>query len=115
MNFQDEWDLESAMTVLKHQSVDAQTWAEAVEWLLLYGPPEMQDLLLLASAAATQTQFPELRATGYTRDGQPCYDVKAIAKSLDISAEEAQEIITKKEMAHEMRHFVNENETFKLQ
>ncbi len=115
MNFNDEWDLESAMAVLKHQSVDAKTWAEAVEWLLLYGPTDVQELLLQASSTATRNQFPELKATRYSRDGHPCYDIDAIAKSLNISEEEAKEIIAKKEMAHGVRHFVDEDETWKVQ
>lgn len=115
MDFKDEWDVESAMTVLNHQSVDSKTWAEAVEWLLLYGPPEVRELLLQASSTATQTHFPELHATGYTSDGEPCYDIKAVAKSLNISEEEAKEIISQKEMAHKMRHFIDKDEVWKVQ
>ena len=39
MQAKDLWDLESAMKVLTHDSVDSKLWAEAVEWLILYGPP----------------------------------------------------------------------------
>jgi len=115
MNFEDEWDLKNALAVLRHQSVDAKTWAEAVEWLLLFGPSEIQELLLQASTMATDEHFPELKATGYTRDGQPCYDIDAVARTLNISTEKAKKIIAKKEMAHGMRHFIDEDETWKIQ
>ncbi len=115
MSNRDEWDLDSAMAILQHQTVDAKLWAEAVEWLLLYGPPEIQELLAEASATATHESFPELEPTGYTRNGQPCYDIKAIAQSLNISEQEAKEIITKKEFTHSTRYFIDKDETFKLQ
>ncbi len=115
MSHQHEWDLESAMAVLQHQTVDAKLWAEAVEWLLLYGPPEIQELLAQASTTATSESFPELKATGYTRDGQPCYDIKAIARSLNINEEEAKEIIARKEFDHETRYFYDKKETYKVQ
>lgn len=115
MSHQHEWDLESAMAVLQHQTVDAKLWAEAVEWLLLYGPPEIQELLAQASTTATNESFPELKATGYTRDGQPCYDIKAIARSLNISEKEATEIIAQKEFDHDTRYFYDKKETYKVQ
>ena len=85
MEFKDHWTLENALKVLQHPTIDAKLWAEAVEWLLLYGPLEIQTLLLHASGVATTQCFPELEATKYTEDGQPCYDVAAIAKTLGIN------------------------------
>ena len=41
MDFKDEWDLDTALKVVQNKTVDSKLWAEAVEWLLLYGPPEI--------------------------------------------------------------------------
>jgi hypothetical protein len=105
MNFKDQWNLETALKILQHQTVESQLWAEAVEWLMLYGPPEIKEILLKASGIATETFFPELKPTSYSADGEPYYDVAAIAKALGISEEEAHEIIRRKEIAHQMQHF----------
>ena len=43
--FAQQWTLESALAVLEHPTVDSKLWAEAVEWLLVYGPPEVRELL----------------------------------------------------------------------
>lgn len=105
MNFKDQWNLETALKILQHQTVDSQLWAEAVEWLMLYGPPEIKELLLKASGIATETHFPELKPTSYGTDGEPYYDVAAIARALGINEDEAQEIIRRKEIEHQMHHF----------
>ncbi len=97
MEFKDLWDLESAMQILEHKTVDSKLWAEAVEWLLHYGPPEIRQMLLEASEIATGTTFPELKPTHYTPDGQPCYDISALAKTLDITEEQTREILRRKE------------------
>ena len=97
MEFKDLWDLKSAMQVLEHKTVDSKLWAEAVEWLLHYGPPEIRQMLLEASEIATGTTFPELKPTHYTPDGQPCYDISALAKSLGITEEQTREILRRKE------------------
>ncbi len=91
MNFKDHWDLDTAMEILQNKTVDSKLWAEAVEWLLLYGPPEIVALLLKASSQATDTTFPELQPLTYTQDGQPFYDVKEIAATLGISEDEVRE------------------------
>lgn len=96
MEYKEIWDLESAMIVLSSPTVDSKTWAEAVEWLILNGPPEIQKLLLEASASATQSSFPELEPSHITTDGQPCYDIAALAKSLDITEDEVRAILEKK-------------------
>jgi hypothetical protein len=112
MNFKDQWTLETALQILQHQTVDSQLWAEAVEWLMLYGPPEIKDLLLKASGIATETYFPELKPTSYGIDGEPYYDVAAIARALGIDEDEALEIIRRKEIEHQLRHFFSgETET----
>ena len=106
MDFKDQWDLEAAMKVLEHKTVDSKLWAEAVEWLMLYGPPEIQKLLMEASAHATATSFPELQPTGYTADGQPMYDVAYLAKELGISEDEVRIIIEEKEKQHKEQSLI---------
>jgi len=108
MDFKDQWDLDTAMQILQNKTVDSKLWAEAVEWLLLYGPPEIVDVLLKASSHATGDIFPELQVKNYTPDGQPCYDVKEIARSLGISEKEALEIIARKEQFHKVPHFFDD-------
>lgn len=100
MNLKDEWDLKSAMQVLEHKTVDSKLWAEAVEWLILYGPPEIQKLLLQASAQATESSFPELKPSHYTDDGLPYYDIAALAVELGTTEEEIRATIAQKETAH---------------
>jgi hypothetical protein len=115
MTLKEEWDVDSAMQVLKHPTVDAKLWAEAVEWLLLYGPDEVREILLNASGTATHECFPDMQAKGYAADGQPCYSVEELAKSLHIDTEETKEIIRNKEKAHDLHHFIDEEDTTKLQ
>lgn len=112
MEFKDHWTLENALKILQHPTVDSKLWAEAVEWLLLYGPPDIQRLLLHASGIATKQYFPELEAEKYTEDGQPCYDIASIAKALGIDTEDACRTIAEKEMAHQIRHFIDPDETY---
>jgi hypothetical protein len=97
MNSKTLWDLETAMKVLEHDSVDSKLWAEAVEWLMIYGPPEIRRLLLDASLSATTRSFPELKPCSFTDDGQPIYDVQALARSLGITEQEVQKILAEKE------------------
>ena len=96
MSSKDGWDLENALKVLQHPTVDAQTWAEAVEWLLRYGPDSIKKILLEASTTATEMQFPEIQPAYYTEDGQAVYDAEGIAEILGISVEQANEIINRK-------------------
>lgn len=113
--FRQQWTLETAMTVLKHPTVDSETWAEAVEWLLLYGPPQTRDLLQQASNHATQESFPELRPQRYAPDGSACYDIVDLARSLGITEEEARQQLAEKEEKHGIRHGFNEEDTTGLQ
>ena len=104
------WDLESAMKVLAHDSVDSKVWAEAVEWLILYGPPEIRQMLLDASTTATNTSFPQLKPSHYTPDGQAFYNIGELAKSLGIKEDEAKTILKKKEEEHHSQQFIDEDE-----
>ncbi|NOQ45323.1 MAG: hypothetical protein GQ559_01390 [Desulfobulbaceae bacterium] len=113
--FKKEWTVESAMEIMQHPTVDSKIWAEAVEWLLLYGPPEVQELLSQSSGHATRESFPDLKPEGFTKDGEPCYNIAAIAKSLGISEEEAAGMVAEKEAKHGIRQLYEEQETTKLQ
>lgn len=115
VDFQQEWTLESAMEILQHPTVDSQIWAEAVEWLMIYGPPEVQKLLQQASGHATQESFPELRPQRYAPDGSPCYDLSELAQTLGISEEEAREKLQEMETKHGIRHGFGEEDTTGLQ
>ncbi|MBI5558696.1 MAG: hypothetical protein HY885_13775 [Deltaproteobacteria bacterium] len=114
-DFKKSWTLEMAVAVLENTNVDAKTWSEAVEWLLLYGPPHIRELLGQASHSATSACFPELKPSGYTRDGQACYEIDAIAESLGLSREEAIEKMTELEQIHGFRHLYEDDETLKVQ
>jgi hypothetical protein len=98
MKYKELWDLESAMQVLQHKTVDAKLWSEAVEWLLLHGPQEIKQLLLDASEIATGTAFPDLKPSQYTPEGQPYYDISALAKTLGLTEDQTREILQKKDM-----------------
>ncbi len=112
---QNQWTLETAMEIMQHPTVDSKIWAEAVEWLMLYGPPEIRELLQQASGHATKESFPDLAPTGFAADGQPCYTITDLAKSLNISEEEAAKMIAEKEKQHGIRQLFEEQETTKLQ
>ena len=114
-DFQQQWTLETAMEILQHPTVESKIWAEAVEWLLIYGPPEIQELLRQASGHATRERFPELQPQGYAPDGTPCYDISQLAEVLDISEEEARAKLEEMEEKHGIRHGFGEEDTTGLQ
>lgn len=105
MEFKDFWDLESALKILTHETVDGKVWAEAVKWLILHGPVEIRQLLLEASSLATSTSFPELKPSYFNSDGQPFYDVKDLAKSLNVTELEVRELLKQKEREFAGLHF----------
>ncbi|WP_448875028.1 hypothetical protein [Desulfobulbus propionicus] len=115
MDFQQEWTLESAMEILQHPTVDSKIWAEAVEWLLIYGPPDIRELLQQASGHATQESFPGLKPQRFAPDGTPCYDIAELAQALGISEEEAREKLQEMEARHGIRHGYDDEETTGLQ
>jgi hypothetical protein len=114
-SFKNSWTLEMAMAVLENKTTDSKTWSEAVEWLLLYGPPEIRQLLGQASHTATSACYPDLKPTGYTPDGEPCYHIDDIADSLGISREEAIQKMIELEEIHGFRHLYDDEETLKIQ
>ena len=103
------------MEILAHPTVDSKIWAEAVEWLLLHGPPEIPEMLQQASGYAAGREFPGLKAQGFTSEGDPVYSVADLAAALGISEEEAAEIIAEKQHKHGVRQFFEEQETRKVQ
>jgi hypothetical protein len=113
--FREQWTVGSAMEILRHPTVESRIWAEAVEWLLLYGPPEIRELLGEASSHATAMEFPDLKPVSYTPDGEPVYAIAQVAAKLGISEEEAAEIIGRKEKKHGRLHRLSGEETRKLQ
>ena len=113
-SFKDEWDLEMALEVLKNNSVDSQTWSEAAKWLMLYGPPDLQEILTKASSIATESCFPELTPDGYTESGEPCYNIDKIAEALGMTRDEAVQKISELEQEHRLQHLFDETETKKI-
>ena len=113
-DFKKEWTVESAMEILQHPTVDSKIWAEAVEWLLLYGPPEIREKLSEASSYATSQEFPELKPQGFSEDGEPVYSIAEVAQALGIS-EEAAEIIAEKQQKHGMQQLFDKQNTKKMQ
>lgn len=114
-DFKQEWTIESAMEILQHPTVDSRIWAEAVEWLLLYGPPDIQEMLKQASGYATSREFPNLKPQSYTEEGDPVYSIAEVAKELGISEEEAEKLIARKEEKHGVLHRLTEWDTKKVQ
>lgn len=108
MEFESIWDLESAMKVLKSETVESELWAEAVEWLILYGPPEIKQMLLDASASATELSFPGLKPSHITADGEAVYDIESLAKSLGIEEDEVKKILEKKNADYLTSHDFND-------
>ena len=90
-----------ALKILQHPTVDSQLWSEAAEWLLRYGPPSIQKILLNASQAATELQFPDLKPTDFTADGMPVYDTARLADILGIAEDEVRSIINEKGLEEE--------------
>jgi len=113
--FKQEWTEESAMEILQHPTVDSKLWAEAVEWLLLYGPPEIREMLSQASGHAMSKSFPELQPQRYAPDGSPCYEIADLARSLGISEEEARAQLAEKEQKHGVQHGIADSDTTRLQ
>ncbi|MEJ2689498.1 MAG: hypothetical protein P8130_06025 [Deltaproteobacteria bacterium] len=82
MDFRDQWNIEMAMQVLASEKVDGVTWTEAAKWLLLYGPHELRQILLEASSHACGSCFPELKASAFTKEGEPLFRIDHIAEAL---------------------------------
>lgn len=88
-SFKDEWDLSMALEVLGNENVDSKTWADAAKWLLLYGPPEVREIISQASLHASSETFQNLKATGFDESGRPLFTLEDLASSLGITTEDA--------------------------
>ena len=111
MNFKKIWDTDTAMQILASPTVDSETWAEAVEWLLLNGPKEIRKTLLEASMSATLSSFPELKPSHYTEGGHPVYKVKDLAEALGITEDEARVILAQKVGPSNLDDLLDEEDT----
>lgn len=87
-DIKNQWNLEMALQVIQQETISSEVWADAAKWLLLYGPPQIQELLRQASSFATRDCFPQLQSAGYTDEGEPCYDVRELAAALGLSEKE---------------------------
>ena len=104
-----------ALAVLENRAIDAETWSEAVKWLMLYGPTEIRQLLGQASCHATREYFPGVKPRGYNEQGEPLYEVSDIATALGISEEEAALRLNEMEFTHNVRYLYDKRESRKLQ
>lgn len=91
MDFKDQWNLEMALAVTASASVDAELWSEAIRWLLLYGPPQLRELLGEAGNSAFAQCFPGVLPRGYNEAGQPYYDLRELAAAQGVPVEELAE------------------------
>ena len=58
-SFKEQWNLEMALEALKSKTIDSEAWSEAAKWILLYGPPKLQELMRQAAGIATNSCFPD--------------------------------------------------------
>ena len=113
-SFREHWNLEMALEVLKNKSVESRTWSEAAKWILLYGPPELQEVMRQASNIATRSCFPELEPERYTDAGEPCYDIEKVAEVLGVTKQEALEKMAEMEYEQGIQHLFDGSETHKI-
>ena len=114
-NFKEQWNLEMALDVLKSQNVESATWSEAAKWIMLYGPPKLQEVMRQASNIATKSCFPKLEPKRYTGFGDPCYDIEKIAEALGITKQEALEKMAEMEYEQGIQHLFDESDTENIQ
>lgn len=114
-DFKEQWNVEMALEVLRSKTVDGNLWTEAVKWLMIYGPPEIKDLLLQASGMTMEECFPELKPQGYTDQGLPCYNLSDLASALGTTEEETFQKLAELEADHNVRHLFGSSETNKIQ
>jgi len=113
-DFMEQWNLEMALAVLASETVDGVLWAEAVKWLLLYGPPEVRTLLAAASALSFAQAFPGVRVRGHGDSGQPYYALADLAAALGVPVEEAGERLAAMQSALEVELLVADDRVYKV-
>lgn len=109
MDFKEHWDLDTALKIVQNKTVDSKLWAEAVEWLLLFGPPEIVSILLQASGHATEQVYPALVTDNSAHDDQTRYDLSRLARSLGLDEEELLTVIRRRRKSDKMVHFFDDN------
>ena len=114
-SFKEQWNLEMALEVLKNQSVESKIWSDAAKWIMLYGPPKLQEVMRQASNIATNSCFPELEPERYTESGEPCYDIEKIAEALGVTKKEALERMAEMENEQGVQHLFDASETENIQ
>ena len=115
VSFKEQWDLEMALEVLKNRSVESKVWSDAAKWIMLYGPPELQEVLRQASSIAINSCFPQLEPERYTDSGEPCYDINKIAEAVGVTKQEALEKIAEMENEQGVQHLFDASETENIQ
>jgi hypothetical protein len=115
MDFKDQWNSEMALQILLSETIDSKTWADAIKWLILYGPEEIKRLLLEASTDATSNFFPDLKPAGFREDGQPYYDLANLAAVLDADPESLQKSLSRIEGETGFSLVVDEEDVLKFQ
>ena len=113
--FKEQWNLEMALEVLKNENVESEVWSEAAKWIMLYGPPELQEVMQQAATIATKSCFPQLEPERFTGSGEPCYSIERVAVALEISKEEAMEKIAAMQDEQGVQHLFDKSETEDIQ
>jgi hypothetical protein len=114
-SFKKQWNLEMALEVLKNKNVESKIWSEAAKWVMLYGPPKLQEVMRQAASIATKSSFPQLEPERYTESGEPCYDIEKIAETLGITKEEALEKMAEMEYEQGVQHLFDISDTENIQ
>ena len=110
-SFKEQWNLEMALEVLKNKKVESAIWSEAAKWIMLYGPPKLQEVMRQASNIATNSCFPRLEPERYTEFGDPCYNIEKIAEALGITKQEALQKMARMEYEQGIQHLFDASET----
>ena len=103
-----------AMEVLASPNIDGESWSEAVKWLLLYGPPEVREMIQQASSLAFSEHFPGIEAKGYSAEGSPFYDLQDIAAALGVPAAEVADKLAELQFEEGVKVFVEGDHVFKV-
>jgi hypothetical protein len=115
LTLKNQWNLEMALEVLKSKNVESKIWSEAAKWIMLYGPPELQEVMRQASNIATNTCFPNLKPERYTESGEPCYDIEKIAEAIGVTKQEALEKMAEMEDEQGIQHLFDASDTENIQ
>jgi hypothetical protein len=115
VTFKEQWNLEMALEILKTKTVDSKIWSDAAKWLLLYGPPELQKIMLQASSIATNSCFPKLEPERFIGAGEPRYNVEKVADALGVTRQEALEKMAEMEYDQGIQHLYDISETHNIQ